>query len=77
MLSLKHKAATLVALYLKKGQDAIATDLVMEAHSVAGARLVTPIDAVVADASSATTLTLKSLDVENIEDGWMIPGYRS
>ena len=52
------------------GQDAIATDLVMEAR-VAGARLLTPIDAVVADAFSNDANT-KIVDVDNIEDGWMI-----
>ena len=52
------------------GQDAIATDLVMEAR-VAGARLLTPIDAVVADAFSNDANT-KIVDVDKIEDGWMI-----
>ena len=42
----------------------------MEAR-VAGARLLTPIDAVVADAFSNDANT-KIVDVDNIEDGWMI-----
>jgi len=67
MLSLRLKAVTSV---YEDGQDAIATDLVMEAR-VAGARLLTPIDAVVADAFSNDANT-KIVDVDNIEDGWMI-----
>ena len=55
---------------LEEGQKDVATDLVMEAR-VAGARLLTPIDAVVADAFSNEANT-KIVDVENIEDDWMI-----
>ena len=54
---------------LEEGQKDVATDLVMEAR-VAGARLLTPIDAVVADAFSNEANT-KIVDVENIEDDWI------
>lgn len=54
----------------EEGQEQIATDLVMEAR-VAGTRLLTPVDVVVADAFSNDANT-KIVDVEHIEDGWMV-----
>ena len=67
---IKAQGCNIGSSLFEEGQEAIATDLVMEAR-VAGAKLLTPIDAVVADAFSNDANT-KIVDVENIEDGWMI-----
>ena len=60
---------------LKKEIDALSAAVVHPktpmAAIIAGARLLTPIDAVVADAFSNDANT-KIVDVDNIEDGWMI-----
>lgn len=55
---------------LEDGQVEVATDLVLEAR-VAGARLLTPIDAVIAD-SFNNDANIKVVDVENIDQDWMI-----
>ena len=67
---IKAQGCNIGSSLFEEGQEAIATDLVMEAR-VAGAKLLTPIDAVVADAFSNDANT-KIVDVENIEDGWMV-----
>ena len=67
---IKAQGCNIGSSLFEEDQEAIATDLVMEAR-VAGAKLLTPIDAVVADAFSNDANT-KIVDVENIEDGWMI-----
>lgn len=55
---------------LEEGQQKIAEDLVMEAR-VAGTRLLTPIDCVVADAFSNDANT-QVVDVEHVPSDWMI-----
>jgi len=67
---IKAQGCNIGSSLFEEGQEAIATDLVMEAR-VAGARLLTPVDAVVADAFSNDANT-KIVDVNQIEDGWMI-----
>ena len=67
---IKAQGCNIGSSLFEEGQEAIATDLVMEAR-VAGAKLLTPIDAVVADAFSNDANT-KIVDVDQIEDGWMI-----
>ena len=67
---IKAQGCNIGSSLFEPGQEQIATDLVMEAR-VAGTRLLTPIDAVVADAFSNDANT-KIVDVEHIEDGWMV-----
>jgi len=67
---IKAQGCNIGSSLFEEGQEVIATDLVMEAR-VAGAKLLTPIDAVVADAFSNDANT-KIVDVDQIEDGWMI-----
>ena len=67
---IKAQGCNIGSSLFEEGQEAIATDLVMEAR-VAGAKLLTPIDAVVADAFSNDANT-KIVDVDQIEDGWMV-----
>ena len=67
---IKAQGCNIGSSLFEEGQEVIATDLVMEAR-VAGAKLLTPIDAVVADAFSNDANT-KIADVDQIEDGWMI-----
>ena len=67
---IKAQGCNIGSSLFEEGQEAIATDLVMEAR-VAGAKLLTPIDAVVADAFSNDANT-KIVDVNQIEDGWMV-----
>ncbi|WP_251424944.1 phosphoglycerate kinase [Veillonella agrestimuris] len=67
---IKAQGCNIGSSLFEAGQEQIATDLVMEAR-VAGTRLLTPIDVVVADAFSNEANT-KIVDVEHIEDGWMV-----
>lgn len=67
---IKAQGCNIGSSLFEAGQEQIATDLVMEAR-VAGTRLLTPIDVVVADAFSNEANT-KIVDVEYIEDGWMV-----